>query len=98
MARGEPKKDDAEVLEIDGRAVRISSPAKPYFTQQVQLSKLDIVRYFLQVAPGALRGIAGRPIVLKGRGGAVLSEAGAIGSAGVYADGYAELSEWADGG
>jgi DNA ligase D-like protein (predicted polymerase) len=65
MARGAPKPDDAEVLEVEGHAVRISSPTKAYFTQQVALSKLDIVRYFLQVAPGALRGIAGRPIVLK---------------------------------
>jgi bifunctional non-homologous end joining protein LigD len=60
-----PKPDDAELLSIDGHQVRISSPAKPYFTQQVQLSKLDIVRYFLSVAPGALSGIKDRPIVLK---------------------------------
>jgi bifunctional non-homologous end joining protein LigD len=65
MPRGAPKPDDAEVLEVDGHAVRISSPGKPYFTKQVQLSKLDVVRYFLQVAPGALCGIVGRPIVLK---------------------------------
>jgi bifunctional non-homologous end joining protein LigD len=65
MPRGASKPDDAEVLEVDGHAVRISSPGKPYFTKQVQLSKLDVVRYFLQVTPGALRGIAGRPIVLK---------------------------------
>ena len=59
------KPDDAEILSIDGHDVRISSPAKPYFTRGVQLSKLDIVRYFLAVAPGALQGIKGRPIVLK---------------------------------
>ena len=47
------------------RAVRISSPSKPYFTRGVQLTKLDIVHYFLAVAPGALRGIVDRPIVLK---------------------------------
>ena len=46
------KVDDAELLEIDGHTVRISSPAKPYFTRGVQLTKLDIVRYFLAVAPG----------------------------------------------
>jgi bifunctional non-homologous end joining protein LigD len=59
------KVDDAVLLQVDGRDVRVSSPAKPYFTKQVQLSKLDIVQYFLSVAPGALRGIVGRPIVLK---------------------------------
>jgi len=66
-----PKPDDAEILTIDdpeglGKIdVRISSPTKPYFTQQVHLTKLDIARYFLSVAPGALIGIQGRPIVLK---------------------------------
>jgi DNA ligase D-like protein (predicted polymerase) len=59
------KPDDAEMLQVDGHDVRISSPGKMYFTKQVQLTKLDIVKYFLQVAPGALQGIAGRPIVLK---------------------------------
>ena len=59
------KVDDAELLEVGGRMVRVSSPAKPYFTRGVQLTKLDIVRYFLAVAPGALRGIVDRPIVLK---------------------------------
>jgi bifunctional non-homologous end joining protein LigD len=59
------KTDDAEILQVDGHEVRISSPGKMYFTKQVQLTKLDVVKYFLQVAPGALRGIVGRPIVLK---------------------------------
>ena len=59
------KADDAELLDVDGRTVRISSPTKPYFTRGVQLTKLDIVRYFLSVAPGALRGIVDRPVVLK---------------------------------
>jgi bifunctional non-homologous end joining protein LigD len=59
------KTDDAELLSVDGREVRISSPRKPYFSRGVSLSKMDIAKYFLAVAPGALRGIAGRPIVLK---------------------------------
>ncbi len=59
------KADDSELLEVAGRTVRISSPSKPYFTRGVQLTKLDIVNYFLSVAPGALRGIVDRPIVLK---------------------------------
>ncbi len=59
------KADDAELLEVGGREVRISSPTKPYFTRGVQLSKIDVVRYFLAVAPGALRGIVDRPVVLK---------------------------------
>ncbi len=60
-----PKPDDAELLEIDGHTVRISNPSKLYFSTGVRLTKLDIVRYFLSVAPGALRGIVDRPVVLK---------------------------------
>jgi DNA ligase D-like protein (predicted polymerase) len=55
----------AEVLLVDGREVRITHPDKLYFSKQVQLSKLDIVRYYLSVAGGALLGIQDRPIVLK---------------------------------
>jgi bifunctional non-homologous end joining protein LigD len=58
-------KEQTEVLSIDGREVRISHPDKPYFTVQTKLSKLDLVRYYLSVAPGALAGIRDRPIVLK---------------------------------
>ena len=59
--------DDSEVeqLSIAGRIVPITHPGKPYFSKQVQLSKLDIVRYYLSVAEGALLGIRDRPIVLK---------------------------------
>jgi len=59
------KNDDAEVLTIDGHEVRITHPDKPYFSTQAKLSKLDLVRYYLAVAPGALNGIRDRPIVLK---------------------------------
>ena len=59
------KADDAEVLSIDGLEVRITHPDKPYFTTQTKLSKLDLVRYYLSVAPGAVNGIRDRPIVLK---------------------------------
>jgi DNA ligase D-like protein (predicted polymerase) len=60
-----PKKDNAEVLAINGHEVRITNPDKPYFSRDVRLSKLDVVRYYLSVAGGALGGIRGRPIVLK---------------------------------
>src|SRR5205807_9920227 len=59
------KDDTAEVLSIDGHEVRVTHPDKPYFTKQTKLSKLDLVRYYLSVAPGALAGIQDRPIVLK---------------------------------
>ncbi len=57
--------DSAEVLSIDGREVRVTHPDKPYFSTQTKLSKLDLVRYYLAIAPGALAGIRNRPIVLK---------------------------------
>ncbi len=59
------KEEDAELLTIDGREVRVTHPDKPYFSKQTKLSKLDLVRYYLSVAPGALAGIKDRPFVLK---------------------------------
>ena len=59
------KDDKAEVLSIEGREVRVTHPDKPYFSKQTKLSKLDLVRYYLSVAPGALAGIRDRPLVLK---------------------------------
>jgi len=59
------KEEPAETLSIDGREVRITHPAKLYFSQQAKVSKLDLVRYYLSIAPGALAGIQDRPIVLK---------------------------------
>src|SRR5213078_1841599 len=59
------KDDTAEVLSIEGREVRVTHPDKPYFSRQTKLSKLDLVHYYLAVAPGALAGIEDRPIVLK---------------------------------
>ena len=50
---------------IQGREVRVTHPDKPYFSRQTKLSKLDIVRYYLSVSPGALAGIEDRPLVLK---------------------------------
>ncbi len=54
-----------EVLTVAGQEVRITNPHKPYFVKQIQLTKLDLVRYYLSVAPGALAGIRDRPLVLK---------------------------------
>jgi bifunctional non-homologous end joining protein LigD len=59
------KEAAGEVLSIDGREVRVTHPDKPYFSTQTRLSKLDLVRYYLSVAPGALGGIKDRPLVLK---------------------------------
>jgi DNA ligase D-like protein (predicted polymerase) len=59
------KEDAAELLVLDGLEVRVTHPGKLYFSREAKLSKLDLVRYYLSVAPGALAGIRDRPIVLK---------------------------------
>ena len=59
------KDDAAEVLLINGREVRVTHPGKLYFSKQTKLTKLDLVRYYLSIAPGALAGIRDRPVVLK---------------------------------
>jgi bifunctional non-homologous end joining protein LigD len=53
-----------EVIEVAGRAVTISNPDKVYFPRTGH-TKMDLVRYYLTVADGALRGVSGRPMVLK---------------------------------
>ena len=59
-----PSKAPAEILNIAGTEVRISSPDKVVFPEP-GLTKLDLVHYYLTVAEGALRGAGGRPMVLK---------------------------------
>jgi DNA ligase D-like protein (predicted polymerase) len=59
------KQADKETLVLDGREVQITHPDKLYFSAQARVTKLDLVRYYLSVAAGALNGIKDRPIVLK---------------------------------
>jgi DNA ligase D-like protein (predicted polymerase) len=65
MSESQEEKDAVERLTIEGREVRITHPEKLYFSREVKLTKLDLVRYYLAVAPGALNGIRDRPLVLK---------------------------------
>jgi bifunctional non-homologous end joining protein LigD len=51
-------------LEAAGHQVAVSNPQKIFFPESGH-TKLDLVRYYLAVADGALRGVAGRPMVLK---------------------------------
>src|SRR6266852_789752 len=57
-------KDQATALEIAGREVAITNPEKVFFPR-AGYTKLDLAKYYAAVADGALRGIVGRPIVLK---------------------------------
>ncbi len=51
------------VLEVAGREVSVSNPGKVYFPE-AGITKVEVVRYYLAVAAGALRGAGGRPNVL----------------------------------
>jgi len=53
-----------EILQIEGREIPISNPEKIFFPQQ-GYTKIDLVRYYLAVGTGALRGAGGRPMALK---------------------------------
>jgi bifunctional non-homologous end joining protein LigD len=56
--------DPKEIIEVAGRKVAVSNPQKVYFPRTGH-TKLDLVRYYLSVAEGALRGAGGRPMALK---------------------------------
>jgi bifunctional non-homologous end joining protein LigD len=59
------KESASQVLSIEGREVQVTNPDKLYFSSQAKVTKLELVQYYLSVAPGALAGIRDRPIVLK---------------------------------
>jgi DNA ligase D-like protein (predicted polymerase) len=55
-------------LDVGGHQVEVTHPEKVVFPGrdgQVGLTKLDLIHYYLAVADGALRGVAGRPMILK---------------------------------
>jgi bifunctional non-homologous end joining protein LigD len=56
-------KSERVVLDVAGREVVVTNPGKVYFPD-AGITKLDVVRYYLAVADGALRGAGGRPNVL----------------------------------
>lgn len=51
-------------IEVAGRSVRVTNPGKVVFPHSGH-TKLDLIRYYEAVADGALRGVAGRPMILK---------------------------------
>jgi DNA ligase D-like protein (predicted polymerase) len=53
-----------EILELAGHEVAVSNPSKVYFPR-AGVTKLEMVRYYLSVAPGALGGVRDRPMALK---------------------------------
>jgi DNA ligase D len=64
--------DDAEVLQLDGREVRLSSPGRVLFAERGE-TKRDLVDYYVRVGAPLLRTMGGRPVLMqrfpKGAGG-----------------------------
>src|SRR5438067_2803970 len=58
-----PSRTEQELLTVGGREVAISNPRKVLFPARGH-TKLDLARYYVAVADGALRGAGGRPNVL----------------------------------
>ena len=56
--------DASVLLEVEGFEVAISNPGKVFFPE-AGITKLDLVRYYLAVAEGAVRGVRDRPMALK---------------------------------
>jgi bifunctional non-homologous end joining protein LigD len=56
--------DPKTLVEVADRQVPVSNPQKVFFPGTGH-TKLDMVKYYLAVADGALRGVAGRPMALK---------------------------------
>ena len=57
------KTSEHEILAVEGHELSISNPQKVLFPE-AGYTKLDLVRYYLAVSEGALRGAGGRPNVL----------------------------------
>src|SRR5215216_6711089 len=57
------EKVEQERLTVDGREVVVTNPRKVLFAA-AGVTKLDLARYYIAVAPGALRGAGGRPCIL----------------------------------
>jgi DNA ligase D-like protein (predicted polymerase) len=55
---------ETEIVHADGRAVHVTNPTKVFFPD-LGVTKIDLVRYYLAVAPGALVGCRDRPTMLK---------------------------------
>lgn len=55
---------ETALVDAGGIAVPVTNPGKVYFPA-IGLTKLELVRYYLAVGEGALRGVANRPMVLK---------------------------------
>ena len=63
VGKAKRKDDEPERIAVMGREISISNPHKVLFPKP-KYTKIDLVRYYLDVAVGALRGAGGRPNVM----------------------------------
>ena len=57
-------RDDEEMLKLDGREVRLSSPGKVLFAERGE-TKRDLVDYYLRVGEALMRAMRGRPVLMQ---------------------------------
>ena len=55
---------EVEIVRAAGREVTVTNPSKVYFAEAGH-TKLDLIRYYMAVADGAVRGVRARPMALK---------------------------------
>jgi DNA ligase D-like protein (predicted polymerase) len=56
--------DDAEVLEVAGHDVRVTSPGKVLFGERGE-TKRDLITYYLRVGDAVMRAMGGRPVLMQ---------------------------------
>jgi DNA primase len=59
-----PKRAEALEIDVGGRAVRVSNPAKLMFPD-AGITKEDLVRYYIAVGDGMLAAVRDRPTTLR---------------------------------
>ena len=57
-------KGEEEVLEIDGREIRVSHPEKVFFSERGE-SKLELVNFYLGIGEPLMRAMGGRPVLMQ---------------------------------
>jgi bifunctional non-homologous end joining protein LigD len=57
-------KAEPEIIDVSGQEVRVSNPGKLYFPD-AKITKLDLVRYYVEVQEAVVRGLRDRPTVMK---------------------------------
>jgi len=56
--------NDAHLLELAGREVRVTTPGKVLFAERGE-TKLDLVRYYAAIAEPLMRAMGGRPVLMQ---------------------------------